>query len=137
MTKIATRPELDRACAFMYAQLERGPIDWECKPWKSTRSTEQNALLFGGLYPPIADAMGYEVAAIHEFMLGTHFGWVDVKVPKTPRNPEGFESRPFRSTTRDENGKRKVLTKGEFSEFIATVERVAAKAGVFLPMEEV
>jgi hypothetical protein len=133
--KLANRKEVDRAYAFMCAQVEQGPVEWTCGPWKPTRSNEQNALLFGVVYPPIAEAMGYEVDAIHEFMLGTHFGWVDVKVPKTPRNPQGIESRPFRTTTRDENGKRSVLKKDEFAKFIETVERIAAKAGVFIPLE--
>ena len=133
--KIATRQQLDRAYAFACGLLDKGAVDWSCQPWKATRSNEQNALLFGIVYPPIAEAMGYEVEAIHEYMLGRHFGWVDHKVPKTPRNPEGIESRPFRTTTRDENGKRKVLNKVEFSRFLDTVERIAAQAGVFVPLE--
>lgn len=135
MTKLATREQVDRAYAFMLGQLERGPIEWECKPWKATRSNEQNNLLFGVLYPPIAEAMGYTVDDIHEFMCGTHFGWVDAKVPKTPRNPDGYESRPFRRTTTNEHGKRNVLTKPEFAKFLETVERIAAQARVFIPME--
>jgi hypothetical protein len=135
MTKLSTRAEVERAKAFMDAQLANGPIDWECKPWKATRSNEQNALLFGCMYPPIAEAMGYDVADIHEFACGTFFGWVDAKRPKTPRNPEGLESRPFRTTTRDENGRRSVMSKADFTKFIETVERIAAKAGVFVPME--
>lgn len=131
--KIATAADLSRWLSFVQAQPL--PLDVSCQPWKDTRSNEQNALLFGVVYPPIAEAMGYEVEAIHEYMCGTHFGWVDMKVPKTPRNPEGMESRPFRSTTRDENGKRNVLKKDEFSKFIATVERIAAQAGVFVPLE--
>jgi hypothetical protein len=133
--KLATLSEVERAAAFMRAQVANGPIDWQCNPWKDTRSNEQNALLFGFVYPPIAHAMGYEVEAIHEYMLGRHFGWVDHKVPKTPRNPEGIESRPFRTTTRDEHGKRNVLKKDEFSRFLETVERIAAQAGVFIPLE--
>jgi hypothetical protein len=131
--KIATKTDLARFVAFLQAQAL--PLDVTCAPHKATRSNEQNALLFGVVYPPIADAMGYEVADIHEYMLGAHFGWVDKKVPKTPRNPEGMESRPFRTTTTDENGKRNVLKKDEFSRFLDTVERIAAKAGVFVPLE--
>jgi hypothetical protein len=131
--KLATESDRARYIAFLQAQVL--PLDVSCGPWKPTRSNEQNALLFGVIYPPIAEAMGYDVADIHEFMCGTHFGWVDVKVPKTPRNPEGVESRPFRTTTKDENGRRSVLKKDEFSKFIDTVERIAAKAGVFVPME--
>src|SRR5690606_9693812 len=111
------------------------PLRVECEPWKDTRTLEQNALLFGVVYPPIAEAMGYTVEDVHEYMLGRHFGWVDRKVPKTPRNPDGVESVPFRTTTRDKDGRRSVLTKAEFSAFLATVERIAAQAGVFVPLE--
>lgn len=100
---------------------------------KKGRSHEANAYLFGVAYPPIAEAKGYSVADIHEFMCGTHFGWVDKPCPKTPRNPEGLESVPFRSTTKDENGKRNVLSTTEFSDFVETVKRVAAHAGVYVP----
>lgn len=131
--KIAT--ERDRARWLEFVAAQALPLEVSCGPYKPTRSNEQNALLFGVVYPPIAEAMGYEVEAIHEYMLGRHFGWVDVKVPKTPRNPEGVESRPFRTTTRDEHGKRDVLKKDEFSAFLATVERIAAEAGVFIPLE--
>ena len=130
--KLATQAERDRYCAFLQAQPL--PLEVSSKPWKKTRSNEQNALLFGVVYPPIAEAMGYTVEDIHEYMLGRHFGWVDAKVPKTPRNPEGLESRPFRTTTRDENGKRNVLSTVEFSKFLDTVERVAAQAGVFVAL---
>lgn len=133
MATLRTEHERTRWLAFVQAQPL--PLEASVQPWKPTRSREQNALLFGVVYPPIAEAMGYEVADIHEYMLGAHFGWVDKKVPKTPRNPEGVESRPFRTTTMDETGKRNVLKKDEFSRFLETVERVAAKDGVFVPLE--
>lgn len=133
MTKLATASERDRWVKFLLAQPL--PIEVDYQPYKRTRTNEQNALLFGVVYPPIAAAMGYEVADVHEYMLGRHFGWVDRKVPKTPRNPEGFESVPFRTTTRDEHGKRNVLTTAEFSRFVETVDRIAAQAGVFVPLE--
>ena len=132
--KLATESDRARYCAFVQAQPL--PLDVRCDPWKDSRSNEQNALLFGVCYPPIADAMGYTVDDIHAYMCGTHFGWVDRKVPKTPRNPEGIESQPFRSTTRNEHGKRDVLKKKPFSEFIETVDRIAVKAGVLIPLSE-
>ena len=132
--KLATEGERSRWLAFVQAQPL--PLEVECKPWKRTRSGEQNRLLFGVFYPPLAEAMGYTVDEIHEWLLGHHFGWVDHKVPRTPRNPQGIESRPFRTTTRDESGKRKVLSVTEFNQFLATVEQVAAKAGVFIPLSE-
>lgn len=133
MAKIATEQQRGRMIEFILTQPL--PLEIGVKAWKPTRSNGQNALLFGVVYPPIAEAMGYEVEAIHEYMLGRHFGWVDATVPKTPRNPEGIESRPFRTTTRDEHGKRNVLSAAEFSKFLDTVERIAAQAGVFVPLE--
>lgn len=133
------RNDTDRSRWIAFLQQQPMPLNVDCNPWKPSRSNEQNALLFGVIYPPIAQAMGYPVDGdngIHAFMCGTHFGWVDRPVPKTPRNPEGVASFPFRSTTRNEHGKRSVLSKAEFSDFIATVERIAAQAGVFIPMEQ-
>lgn len=134
--KLGNETERDRYLAFLVAQPL--PLEVSCSPWKKTRSNEQNSLLFGVVYPPIAEAMGYEVDGdngIHAFMCGTFFGWVDKPVPKTPRNPEGVASFPRRTTTRDENGKRNVIKADEFSKFLAMVERIAASAGVFVPLE--
>lgn len=128
-----------RIAAFIESALPGKPLRVtvelkEDKPQREDRSIAQNNYLFGVAYPPIAEAMGYEVAAIHEFMCGTRWGWVDKRVPKTPRNPEGIESVPFRSTTRNEHGKRNVISKAEFSKFVdGTVFRIAAQAGVFVP----
>ena len=133
--KIATARDFDRAVEFARGLLAKGPIDWTCGPWKSTRSSEQNNLLWGICYPPLVERTGYTAEEIHEYALGRHFGWVDKRVPKTPRNPEGIESVPRRTTTRDENGKRSVLSKAEFTAFVETVERIAAEAGVFIPLE--
>ncbi|HET9819625.1 MAG TPA: hypothetical protein VFP92_10710 [Rhodanobacteraceae bacterium] len=130
--KLATESERTRWIAFVQAQPL--PLDVEAKPWRKSRSNEQNALLWA-MYGPLADHMGYDRDDIHEWMCGRFFGWRDIKVPKTPRNPEGLASMPVRSTTRDENGKRNVIDKTTFTKFVDMVERVAAQAGVFIPME--
>lgn len=136
--KISSEPERAR---FLDDVAKRPlPLECECKPWRKTRTNEQNRLLFGVLYPPIADAMGYPVDGdngIHAFMCGMHFGWIDVRVPKTPRNPDGIASEPRRSTTRAgwNCGPRSVLTTTEFSAFLETVDRIAAQAGVYVPRE--
>lgn len=134
MTLIRSNAEFARWIGF--AESLGFPLDVTAKRYKPTRSNEQNAYLFGVCYPPIAQAMGYSVEDIHEYMCGRHFGWVDRKCPKTPRNPEGFVSVPFRTTTRDDTGKRSVLNKQEFSSFVDTVQRIAAHAGVFIPDAE-
>lgn len=122
-----------RIAAFILSALPGKPLRVTVEKAKRQRSDPQNAYLFGVAYPVLVEAKGYEVNEIHEFMCGTHFGWVDKPCPKTPRNPEGLESKPFRTTTKDENGKRDVLGTVEFSEFVETVKRVAAQAGVYVP----
>jgi hypothetical protein len=129
------KTEADRTRWVAFVQAQALPLTVDCSPWKPTRSNEQNALLFGVLYPPIAEAMGYTVDDVHEYMCGRFFGWTDVKVPKTPRNPEGIASEPIRSTTRTgwHSGKRDVIDKATFARFLETVDRIAAQAGVFIP----
>lgn len=131
MTVIRNDAEWTRWSIF--AQQLGYPLDVSAKRYKASRSNEQNAYLFGVCYPPIAEAMGYSVDDIHEYMCGRHFGWKDIRTPRTPQNPNGLASVPIRSTTRDEDGKRSVLNKAEFSAFVDTVQRIAAQAGVFIP----
>lgn len=134
MTAIKT--ETERARFHEYMDAQPLPLDASCKPWKPKRSNEQNAYLFGPCYKPVAEAMGYTVDEIHEYMCGRHFGWTDKRCPKTPHNPEGLASVPVRTTTTSGDGKRDVLKGKEFSDFIATVQRIAAQAGVFIPDPE-
>lgn len=124
---------VERLSAFVLAALPGKELVVTVAAKKKGRSHEANAYLFGVAYPVIAAAKGYSVDDVHEFMCGTHFGWVDHPCPKTPRNPEGLESRPFRTTTRGPDGKRDVLSTGQFSDFLETVFRVAAQAGVYVP----
>lgn len=131
MTVIRNKVEWDRWCDF--ARALGFPLDVAAKPYKATRTNEQNAYLWSCCYPPLVERTGYTAEEIHEYVLGKHFGWVDRRVPKTPRNPGGIASVPRRTTTADEDGKRSVLDKKDFSDFVDTVHRVAAEAGVFIP----
>lgn len=130
--KLATEAERSRWFAFVEAQPL--PLDVECKPWRKSRSNEQNALLWA-MYKPLAEHMGYDAEDVHEWMCGRMWGWKDIKVPKTPRNPEGLASVPVRTTTRNEDGKRNVIDKATFAQFVDMVDRIAAQAGVFIPKD--
>jgi len=94
---------------------------------KRDRTDAQNAYLWAVPNKMIADFTGFEVTEVHEFLLGSHFGWKDRRVPKTPRNPKGLESVPRRTTTRDENGKRSKLSTKEFGEYVEFIQRFAAQ----------
>ena len=133
MPILRTEEQRERYCAFLKAQ--ELPYKVDGAPYKPIRSNEQNAYLFGACYPPLCEATGYETEEVHEWMCGTYFGWIDVNVPKTPRNPDGVESRPKRTTTRNEFDKRDTLDKAEFSKFVDFVHRTAAKFGIFISEE--
>ena len=125
-------PAIARIAAFLEA-LGRGDWGVTVAPYKRDRTSEQNRYLHGVAYKLLIDATGYDDEDIAEYLCGTYFGWVDKKVPKTPRNPEGIESKPRRTTTTNEAGKRDVLPKGEFSDYIAFVQRFGAQHGVYIP----
>lgn len=101
---------------------------------KRIRSDSQNAYLWAVPNKMISDMTGYEVEEVHEYLCGQHWGWKDKRVPKTPRNPKGVESVPMRTTTRDEQGKRSVLTTTQFSDYVDFIQRFAAqKLGLVIP----
>jgi hypothetical protein len=97
----------------------RVTIEW----YRATRSVQQCRYLNGVAYKALSEATGYERNDISEYCCGLYWGWVDKRVPKTPRNPEGIESRPVRTTTTDENGQRDVLTWDLFDEYVAFLQR--------------
>ncbi|HEY0916522.1 MAG TPA: hypothetical protein VGE22_16735 [Solimonas sp.] len=100
---------------------------------KKERTKQQCRYLNGVAYKLLSDHTGYERDDISEYLCGRYFGWVKVKCPKTPSNPEGFKDVPLRTTTTDENGKRAVLKWDVFGEYVAFVQRFGAKHGVFIP----
>ena len=130
--KLATETERSRWIAFVQAQPL--PLNVECKPWRKSRSNDQNALLWA-MYAPIAEHMGYDAEDVHEWMCGRFWGWKDVRVPRSPRNPDGFASVPVRTTTRNADGRREVLDAKTFGMFVDMVDRIAAQAGIYIPMD--
>lgn len=135
-----TLPKGKRSRALQLAQSILAGLDetvsWKvtAEPVKNTRSASQNAYLWAVPYKLISEATGYEVEEVHNYMLGRFFGWKDKRVPKTPRNPEGVESVPVRTTTTDEHGKRSVMTTLQFSEYVEFIQRFAAiKLEIIIP----
>ena len=126
------RTEADRERYITFLLVQDLPYKVDGSAYKPSRSNEQNSYLFGPCYEPLCEATGYEKADLHEYFCGTVFGWVDRKVPKTPRNPDGIESQPKRTTTTNEHGKRDTLDKGEFSKFVDFVHRFASQRGIYI-----
>jgi hypothetical protein len=125
--------QIARICRFL-ADL---PLE---KPWlitvdeaKSERSGRQLRYLNGVAYKVIGDAIGYERDEVSEFLCGTYWGWKEKRVPRKPSCPSGLESVPIRTTTTDEHGKRSVLSKMDFCDYVAFVQRFAASKGIHVP----
>ena len=125
ITLPAGRKDASRAAAFIQAL----PADraWSVKveEFKAKRSTSQNNYLHGVCYKTLGDAIGFDPKDIAEYLLGTYFGWKERKVPKSPRFPEGVEQVPVRTTTTDADGKRNVLSKQAFSDYVAFIHRLS------------
>lgn len=100
---------------------------------KSERSLQQNRYLFGVAYKLLSEAIGYEKDDLHRDLLGKHFGTKLKRVPPSKFNPEGLIEVPLRTTTTDEYGRRSVLGKVAFSEYVDFVKRYAAEGGVYVP----
>lgn len=117
-------------------ELEGLPFDKayriEIEEVKSERSMKQNRYLYR-CYGLMGEVSGYEKDDMHEEMCKRHFGTKLKKVPKCKDYPEGLKEVPMRTTTTNENGKRSVLGKVAFSEFVERVRRVAAFMGVNIP----
>lgn len=107
------------------------PIQVSAEEKKSTRSLEQNSYLFGVCYKTLLDEgglreKGFDADDVHEFYCGECFGWKTLKGLGRPK------VKPVRTTTTDIYGKRSVLNKMEFSDFIAFIQQKAAELGVII-----
>lgn len=132
-----TLPKGIRNLARIVAFLSALPVTkaWriEISEDRNTRSVQQCRYLNGVAYKALSEKTGYERDDISEYMCGTYWGWKQVRVPKTPSNPEGIDDQPIRTTTTNETGSRSVLSTTEFMDYVAFVQRFAASKGVFIP----
>jgi hypothetical protein len=101
---------------------------------KSERSLQQNRYLFGVAYALLSEKTGYEKDDLHTYLLGKHFGVRLKRVPKSKYNPRGRIEVPVRTTTTDGKGRRSVLGRSPFSEYVDFVRRFASETvGVVIP----
>jgi len=119
--KLATESERTRWLAFVQAQAL--PLDVESKPYKAKRSSEQNAYLWGVVYPAFCAALpGWDAEDVHEYLLGEHFGWERIEGMGRAR------LKPLRRSSR--------LNKAEFAAYVDFCQRKGAEHGVFVPSPE-
>lgn len=98
------------------------PIELTGIQWKPRRTEQQNRYLFGVVYAIISQETGNEVNDLHEFYLGSFFGWEEYKVfDKTKLRPRERSSKQI---------------KARFSEFIEYIIAHAAGLGIIVPPPE-
>lgn len=97
------------------------------------KTPAQNRYLWAVPYAMIGEVTGMEKEELHEWACGSMWGWKDRVCPKTPRNPEGVESVPIRSTTRDADGKPNKCSADEMVQLWGLCQRLGAGLGVVIP----
>lgn len=89
---------------------------------KPKRSDQQNRYLWGVVYPTIikeANLEGWTAEEVHEWCLGEWSGWEELKgLGRT-------KVRPVRRSSR--------LSKLEFADYVADIQRRMAERGIFIP----
>ena len=98
------------------------------EPYSKPRSNPQCRYLNGVAYKLLGDATGYERDDISEYLCGTYFGWRDKVLPG-----KRVVQVPLRTTTTDADGKRSVLNKSDFADYVAFVQRFGAQHGIYIP----
>jgi hypothetical protein len=90
------------------------------EPYKKTRSTSQNAYLWGVVYPLIVQHLdGWTADDVHEFFLGQHYGWETL---------EGFGRKKMKPIKRSSR-----LSTIEFNEHVEFIQRFMAEKGAYIP----
>ncbi len=95
---------------------------WELvvRPFKNTRSNQQNRALWGLAYKLLSEHTGHEPEELHEYFLGEFGGW-EIK------NILGQKKRVPKMRSHK-------MTTLEFSDFFAFIQRRSAETvGVFIP----
>jgi hypothetical protein len=120
LQKSAVARNLTRTVAFLSALATDKAWKVTVVEFKRTRSNEQNAYLWGVVYPTICQHLeGWDASDVHEFFLGEHYGW-------TPLEGLGRKRlKPIRRSSK--------LSTLEFQDHVAFIQRVMGEKGVYIP----
>ena len=98
-------------------------VAWSVRITKGRkRSPEQNSFLWGIVYPRFIEGAGldgWDDQDLHEYLLGEHYGWVEL---------EGMGRKKVKPV-RGSSG----MTASEFNEHLEWIQRFAAERGIYIP----
>lgn len=108
-----------------------GSMEVEFRPYKKPRRPKQNASLWGVAYPPLMEKMGLrgeqEKEELHEYFCGEYFGWKEYYIMNKKK------VKPVRTTTRNENGERDLVSTIVMADFYSFVQQQGADNGIYVP----
>jgi hypothetical protein len=111
---------LTRIVAMLSALVKDRPLKVTIAEYKRTRSTEQNAYLWGVVYPAILLHLpGWDADDLHEYFLGEWSGWQTI---------EGFGRKRIKPVRRSSK-----LNTTEFADYVAFIQRKMAERGIYVP----
>lgn len=127
MNRFTTHPDLPQikqnALGYIAALPDDKRFVIEIKPYRKRRTNDQNAYLWGVVYPAFTDVLeGWESQDVHEYLLGEHFGWERIEGMGRAR------IKPVRRSSK--------LDKSEFAEFVDFCIRKGAEHGILVPEPE-
>src|SRR5690349_21300498 len=111
---------LSRVVALISALSKDAPLKIVISEYKRTRSLEQNAYLWGAVYPSILQHLpGWDADDLHDYFLGEHFGWETL---------EGLGRKRLKPVKRSSK-----LSTTEFADHVAFIQRTMAEKGIYVP----
>jgi hypothetical protein len=113
-----------KAVAAMMTALPAKPFAVTVEMWKKPRTNQQNAYLWGVVYPAVIEGGGEALGGftrddVHEWLLGECFGWQTL---------EGFGRKRMRPLKRSS-----ALNKQEFSDYLTFIDTKCAEFGIVIP----
>ena len=113
-----------KAVEVMYRLLPSKPFAVTVEEWKKPRTNQQNAYLWGVVYPAIMEGGGEALGGftrddVHEWLLGECFGWQAL---------EGFGRKRMRPLKRSST-----LNKQEFTDYLMFIEAKCAEINIVIP----
>jgi hypothetical protein len=111
---------LTKVVSLLSALTKDTPLKVTIAEYKRTRSNDQNAYLWGVVYPSILSHLpGWDADDLHEYFLGEHFGWQTL---------EGLGRKKLKPIKRSSK-----LSTTEFAEHVEFIQRAMAEKGIYVP----
>jgi hypothetical protein len=113
-----------KAVEVMYRNLPQKPFAVTVEVWKKPRTNQQNAYLWGVVYPAVIEGggealVGWSRDDLHDYFLGECFGWETL---------EGFGRKRLRPLKRSST-----LNKQEFSDYLEFISMKCGELGFTIP----